>query len=156
MIIPAAIAIPIAPLYLFTNDQFWITFGLWPAGRFRRRAVQPAPELSLGAVPDRGAGNRERFLLPPGRDFRRLGGAGPGLFRDDLHLGYAVPMLIGTVVAAVSVVIALLLSPETKGKVLVAGPLRGVTPGPAGVTAQDGSPKTGRETHGATAPWRHP
>jgi len=35
-------------------------------------------------------------------------------------LGYAIPMLVGTVAAAASVVIALLLSPETKGKVLVA------------------------------------
>ena len=34
-------------------------------------------------------------------------------------VGYALPMLIGTVVAAASVVVALLLSPETKGKVLV-------------------------------------
>ncbi|HEX4615502.1 MAG TPA: hypothetical protein VH230_06270 [Stellaceae bacterium] len=36
------------------------------------------------------------------------------------NLGFAIPMLVGTVTAAVSVVIALSLSPETKGKVLVA------------------------------------
>jgi len=41
-------------------------------------------------------------------------------FAVNFNLGYATPMLVGTVVAAISVVISLLLSPETKGKVLVA------------------------------------
>ena len=40
--------------------------------------------------------------------------------RHQTRLGYAIPMPVGTVAAAASVVIALLLSPETKGKVLVA------------------------------------
>jgi hypothetical protein len=35
-------------------------------------------------------------------------------------MGFAVPMLIGTVVGSVSVILALLVSPETKGKVFVA------------------------------------
>ena len=34
-------------------------------------------------------------------------------------MGFAVPMLVGTVAGATSVVIALLISPETKGKVFV-------------------------------------
>jgi len=41
-------------------------------------------------------------------------------FAVNFNLGYAIPMLVGTVVAAVSVVISLLLSPETKGKALLA------------------------------------
>jgi MFS transporter, SHS family, lactate transporter len=41
-------------------------------------------------------------------------------FAVNYNLGYAIPMLVGTVVAAISVVISLLLSPETKGKLLVA------------------------------------
>ena len=41
-------------------------------------------------------------------------------FAVNFNLGYAVAMLVGTVVAAASVVISLLLSPETKGTVLVA------------------------------------
>ena len=36
------------------------------------------------------------------------------------HMGFAVPMLIGTVAGSVSVILALLFSPETKGKVFVA------------------------------------
>ena len=38
------------------------------------------------------------------------------------QVGLVVPMLIATVAAATSVVIALLISPETKGTVLVAEP----------------------------------
>jgi MFS transporter, SHS family, lactate transporter len=41
-------------------------------------------------------------------------------FATTYQIGYAVPMLVGTVVAAFSVVISLLLSPETKGKELTA------------------------------------
>ena len=41
-------------------------------------------------------------------------------FATTYNVGYALPMFVGTVVAAVSVVIALSLSPETKGKELVA------------------------------------
>ena len=35
------------------------------------------------------------------------------------QIGFAIPMLIGTCVGAASFVIALLLGPETKGKILV-------------------------------------
>ena len=40
-------------------------------------------------------------------------------FAINHNMGFGVPMLVGTVVGAVSFVIALLLGPETKGKVLV-------------------------------------
>jgi SHS family lactate transporter-like MFS transporter len=40
-------------------------------------------------------------------------------FASHYDLGFAIPMLIGTCVGAASFVIALLLGPETKGKILV-------------------------------------
>jgi SHS family lactate transporter-like MFS transporter len=40
-------------------------------------------------------------------------------FASHYGLGFAIPMLIGTCVGAASFVIALLLGPETKGKILV-------------------------------------
>jgi hypothetical protein len=39
-------------------------------------------------------------------------------------MGFAMPMLISTMVTATSVVIALLISPETKGKVFVSDLMR--------------------------------
>ena len=41
-------------------------------------------------------------------------------FASHDELGFAIPMLVGTCLGAASFVIALLLGPETKGKVLVA------------------------------------
>jgi hypothetical protein len=38
----------------------------------------------------------------------------------NMHLGFAIPMLIGTVVACVSLILAMAFSPETRGKELVA------------------------------------
>jgi hypothetical protein len=35
-------------------------------------------------------------------------------------MGFAIPMLVGTVAASISVVVSLLFSPETRGKVLSA------------------------------------
>jgi len=40
-------------------------------------------------------------------------------FATSWQLGFAIPMLVGTVVAAVSFIVSLLLGPETKGKALV-------------------------------------
>jgi SHS family lactate transporter-like MFS transporter len=40
-------------------------------------------------------------------------------FAVEQQMGFAAPMLIGTLVGAGSVVMALLISPETKGKVFV-------------------------------------
>jgi hypothetical protein len=40
-------------------------------------------------------------------------------FATDWHMGFAIPMLIGTTAAASSVFIVMLFSPETKGRELV-------------------------------------
>jgi SHS family lactate transporter-like MFS transporter len=40
-------------------------------------------------------------------------------FASHYGLGFAIPMLVGTCVGAASFVIALLLGPETKGKILI-------------------------------------
>jgi SHS family lactate transporter-like MFS transporter len=50
------------------------------------------------------------------------GVVGPALayFAVNWHLGFALPMLIGTTVASVSLIGAMLFSPETRGKELVA------------------------------------
>lgn len=50
----------------------------------------------------------------------RLGAAGAQLFAVHYNLGFALPMIVGTALGALSFATALLLSPETKGKVLVA------------------------------------
>ena len=41
-------------------------------------------------------------------------------FAIERHMGFAVPMLIGTLAGAANVIVAVLIGPETKGKILVA------------------------------------
>ena len=40
-------------------------------------------------------------------------------FAVNMHLGFAIPMLIGTITGCASFIVALLFSPETRGKQLV-------------------------------------
>jgi hypothetical protein len=61
-----------------------------------------------------------RLRHPPvadGADFQGLRRAAD--FATDRDLGFAIPMMIGAIVAACSVAIAMVFSPETKGKQLV-------------------------------------
>jgi SHS family lactate transporter-like MFS transporter len=41
-------------------------------------------------------------------------------FALNRHLGFATPMMVGTILAAISVALAVLMGPETRGKRLVA------------------------------------
>ena len=91
MIIPAAIAIPIAPLYLFTGSEFWITVGFGLQGAFGGALYSQLPSYLAERFPDRGARNGERLLLPSGRDIRRARGAGAGVFRGQFQSGLRRP-----------------------------------------------------------------
>jgi hypothetical protein len=58
------------------------------------------------------------FLLPRGATWGALAAPVLAYLATSWQLGLAIPMLVGTVVGAPSFIIALLLGPETKGKVL--------------------------------------
>jgi SHS family lactate transporter-like MFS transporter len=59
------------------------------------------------------------FCYHQGAIFGGLVGPVLAYFATDWHLGFAIPMLIGTTVFSVSLVAAMLFSPETKGTELV-------------------------------------
>jgi SHS family lactate transporter-like MFS transporter len=120
MIIPATIAIPIAPMYLFTADPFWITIGFGLQGAFGGALYSQLPAYLSERFPTEVRATASAFCYHQGAIFGGLVAPVLAYFATNYQLGYAAPMLIGTVVAAGSVVIALLLSPETKGKELVA------------------------------------
>ena len=85
MILPAALGLPIVPLYLFTHSYTRIVVFFWPAGMVcGRRYLEPGAELSRRALSDRGARDGLRLLLPPGRDLGRLRWAGGDLFCAEL------------------------------------------------------------------------
>jgi MFS transporter, SHS family, lactate transporter len=120
MIIPAAIAIPIAPLYLFTNSELWITIGFGLQGAFGGALYSQLPSYLSERFPTEVRATASAFCYHQGAIFGGLVAPILAYFAVNFNLGYAVPMLVGTVLAAASVVVSLLLSPETKGKVLVA------------------------------------
>ena len=119
MMIPAAIAILVAPLYLFTSDPFWITVGFGLQGAFGGALYSQLPSYLSERFPTEVRATGSAFCYHQGAILGGLVAPVLAYFATTYHLGYAIPMAVGTVAAAVSVVIALSLSPETKGKELV-------------------------------------
>ena len=120
MMIPATIAIPIAPIYLFTSDPLWITIGFGLQGAFGGALYSQLPSYLSERFPTEVRATASAFCYHQGAIFGGFVAPVLAYFAVNYNMGYAIPMLVGTVAAAVSVVIALSLSPETKGKVLVA------------------------------------
>jgi MFS transporter, SHS family, lactate transporter len=116
MIIPAAIAVPLAPVYLLTTDFTWIAIGFVVQGAFGGALYSQLSER----CPTEVRTTASAFCYHQGAIF---GGFVPLVltyFAVNYQVGLVIPMLVGTCAAATSVVIALLISPETKGKELMA------------------------------------
>jgi SHS family lactate transporter-like MFS transporter len=120
MIIPAAIAVPIAPLYLLTADFSWIFLGYVLQGAFGGALYSQLPSYLSERFPTEVRATASAFCYHQGAIFGGLVPLVLTFFAEHYQVGLVIPMLVGTVAAATSVVIALLISPETKGKVLVA------------------------------------
>src|SRR5215472_8759755 len=120
MIIPAAIAVPLAPVYLLHSDFTWIAIGFVVQGAFGGALYSQLPSYLSERFPTEVRATASAFCYHQGAIF---GGFVPlvlTFFAEHFQLGLVTPMLVGTVAAASSVVIALLISPETRGKVLEA------------------------------------
>jgi SHS family lactate transporter-like MFS transporter len=119
-LIPSTIAIFVAPLYLFTSDPLWITVGFGLQGAFGGALYSQLPSYLSERFPTEVRATASAFCYHQGAILGGLVAPVLAYFAINYNLGYAVPMAVGTIVAAVSVVIALSLSPETKGQELVA------------------------------------
>jgi SHS family lactate transporter-like MFS transporter len=120
MIIPAALAVPCAPLYLMTTDVMWISAGFLLQGAFGGALYSQLPSYLSERFPTEVRATAAGFCYHQGAIF---GGFVPPVLTYCVvtyNISFAIPMLVATLVAATSVVISLLLSPETKGKELVA------------------------------------
>jgi SHS family lactate transporter-like MFS transporter len=120
MIIPAALAVPVAPLYLLTNDITWIAIGYALQGAFGGALYSQLPSYLSERFPTEVRATASAFCYHQGAIWGALVPWVLALGAETFDTGLVIPMLVGTVAAAVSVVISLLLSPETKGKILVA------------------------------------
>jgi SHS family lactate transporter-like MFS transporter len=119
IIILALLGCVVAPTYLLTSDLTWIIIGFVVQGLFGGALICLQPTLTE-RFPTEVRGTASGFCYHIGAVFGGLVPPVISYFAVEQQMGFAVPMLIGTVVGSASVVLALLISPETKGKVFVA------------------------------------
>jgi MFS transporter, SHS family, lactate transporter len=120
MIIPACIGTLVAPIYLLTTDYTTLAVAFSIQGAFAGAIYGINPSYASERFPTEIRATAAAFCFHVGT---AAGGFVPPVltyFAIERHMGFAVPMLVGTVGGLVSFVITLFLSPETKGKVLLA------------------------------------
>ena len=120
MIIPALIAIPIAPLYLLTSNLTLIIVAFVIQGAFGGGIYGQNPSYLNERFPTEVRATAAGFCYHQGAIFAGILAPVLSYFAIDLGYGFAWPMLIATVGGCVSFVLALLWAPETHGKEMVA------------------------------------
>jgi SHS family lactate transporter-like MFS transporter len=117
MIIPALIGIFVTPTYLLTSDPTWILVGFFTQALFAGSIYSQMPSYLAERFPTEVRATASAFCYHQAAIFG--GAVAPVLtyFAVDYHLGFAIPMLIGTTLGLISVIAALLISLETKGHV---------------------------------------
>jgi MFS transporter, SHS family, lactate transporter len=117
MIIPAAIGLLVTPTYLLTTDPTWIIVGFLVQSVFAGAMYSQMPSYLTERFPTEVRATASGFCFHQAAIFG--GAVAPILtyFAVNHQLGFAIPMLIGTTFGLVSVIVALLLSPETKGHI---------------------------------------
>lgn len=119
MIIPALIAVPLAPIYLMTDSILWISVGYAIQGAFGGAIYSQLPSYLSERFPTEVRATASAFCYHQGAIWGALVPLVLAASSDFFGIGLVVPMLIATVLAASSAAISLLLSPETLGKELV-------------------------------------
>jgi len=119
MVIPAGLAIVIAPVYLLTSNYSLIVSGFLLQALFGGAIYSQLPSYLCERFPTEVRATASAFCYHQGAIFGGLVAPILTFFAVNRGLGFGIPMLVGTVVGALSVICSLLVSPETKGKVLV-------------------------------------
>ena len=121
MIIPALIAIPLAPVYLLSTDFSLIWWGFVLQGAAAAGGMQGQLATFMNErFPTEVRATASGFCYHQGAIWGGLVAPTIAYFATVWGLGYAIPMMIGTMVFASSYIAALWVGPETRGKELVA------------------------------------
>jgi MFS transporter, SHS family, lactate transporter len=121
IILPALLTIPIAPLYLMTHDYKMIVVFFTLQGMFGGGGMHTLyPAYLAERFPTEVRATATGFVYHQGAIFGGLTAPIITYFALNWHTGFATPMMIGTIAAALSVAAAVLCGPETRGKVLQA------------------------------------
>jgi MFS transporter, SHS family, lactate transporter len=121
MILPALFAIPLAPFYLFSPSfavlvVAFVLQGIAGSGGM----FGQIPAYLNERFPTEVRATATGFAYHQGAIWGGFCAPVLAYFATSWHLGLAIPMLIGTVAGAASFIVALLVSPETKGRAIVA------------------------------------
>jgi len=121
IIIPALLTIPIAPFYLLTHDFTMIVVFFTLQGAFGGGGMHTLyPAYLAERFPTEVRATASGFVYHQGAIFGGLTAPVITYFAINWHTGFAIPMMLGTILAAISVALAVLAGPETRGKQLVA------------------------------------
>jgi SHS family lactate transporter-like MFS transporter len=120
IMIPAILTIPVAPLYLLTTDYTMIVIFFTLQGAFGAGGMHAQyPAYLSERFPTEVRATAGGFVYHQGAIFGGLVGPVLAYLATSWQLGFAIPMLIGTTVACLSLILAMAISPETRGKELV-------------------------------------
>ena len=121
ILLPAILTLPCAPLYLLTGNYTMICVFYALQGAFGGGGMHSQyPHYLAERFPTEVRATASGFCYHQGAIF---GGFVPVVLTylaTTWNMGFAIPMLIGTTVGCLSIIGSMLLSPETKGKELVA------------------------------------
>ncbi len=121
MILPGILAALLPPMYLMTHNFTLIWWGFVLQGLAGSGGMHGQyPAYLAERFPTEVRATASGFCYHQGAIWGGLVAPVLAYVATAYNLGYAIPMFVGTSVAAISFVLAILVGPETKGKVLVA------------------------------------
>jgi SHS family lactate transporter-like MFS transporter len=120
ILVPAILTIPVTPLYLLTDNYTMIVVFFTLQGAFGGGGMHTQyPHYLAERFPTEVRATATGVCYHQGAIFGGLVGPLLAYFATDWHLGFAIPMMIGTLGGCLSIIASILLSPETRGKELV-------------------------------------
>jgi len=120
MIIPAIFGLAVTPIYLLSADPLWIMLGFITQGFFAGAIYGQNPSYLAERFPTEVRSTASGFCYHQGAIWGGFMAPLLTYFAINAGMGFAIPMMIGTMAGLVSFILALLVGPETKGKDLVA------------------------------------
>jgi SHS family lactate transporter-like MFS transporter len=120
MIVPATIAIFVTPFYLWTTDPIYIVSAFIVQGMFGGSILGQMPSYLSERFPTEVRATASGFIYHQGAVWGGLVAPVLTYLAVQMNFGFAMPMMISTMLFLVLVVISVLLGPETKGKTLTA------------------------------------
>jgi MFS transporter, SHS family, lactate transporter len=121
MILPALMGLPLVPLYLFTHNYAVIVIFYGLQGWFAGGGIwSQAPSYLSERFPTEVRATASGFCYHQGAIWGGFAGPVVTYFAINWHMGFAIPMAVGTIGGLISLLAALSISPETHGKELVA------------------------------------